>query len=84
MIIVYDEFKRLENLRKHGFDFADLTVEFFADATVTSAKQGRMIAIGFLYEGVISTVYAKLGLEAISVISMRPASRKERKAHETT
>jgi uncharacterized protein len=43
-----------------------------------------LIAIGFLFEGVISTVYAKLGTEAISIISMRPASRKERKAHETT
>lgn len=29
MIIVYDEYKRVENLKKHGFDFANLTVEFF-------------------------------------------------------
>jgi uncharacterized protein len=81
---VYDEYKRIENLEKHGFDFADLTAEFFAAATITDAKLGRMIAIGFLFEGVISTVYAELGTEAISIISMRPASRKERKAHETT
>lgn len=84
MIIVYDEYKRIENVKKHGFDFADLTAEFFAEATITDAKQGRMIAIGFLFEGIVSTVYAKLGTEAISIISMRPASRKERKAHETT
>jgi uncharacterized protein len=84
MIIVFDEYKRIENLNKHGFDFADLTAEFFAAATITDAKHGRMIAIGFLYEGVISTVYAKLGREAISIISMRSASRKERKTHETT
>jgi uncharacterized protein len=84
MIIVFDEYKRIENLKKHGFDFADLTDDFFAAATITDAKQGRLIAIGFLFEGVISTVFAKLGTEAISIISMRPASRKERKAHETT
>lgn len=59
MLIVYDEYKRIANLKKHGFDFADLTVEFFEEATITDAKQGRMIAIGFLFEGVISIVYAK-------------------------
>ena len=83
MIITYDEHKRIENLKKHGFDFDDLTVEFFAEATIASAKNRRLIAIGFMHDGVISTVFANLGSEAISVVPMRPASRKERKAHET-
>ena len=79
MLITYDEPKRQANLAKHGMDFAALTVEFFEDAAIFPAKEGRLFAIGELDgEIVIAVVFRPLGSEALSVISMRPASRKER------
>lgn len=78
MKIVWDHPKRLANIAKHGLDFATLTEDFFADALVISAKSGRYNAIGKDQNGVISVVFAVLGLEGISIISMRPASKKER------
>ena len=36
------------------------------------------MTIGRLADGTIAFVFATLGIEGISVISMRPASRKER------
>lgn len=78
MKIVWDEPKRLANLDKHGLDFADLDEDFFLGAIVVEAKHGRYAAIGRL-NGVVTVVFATLGMEAISVISMRPASAKERR-----
>ena len=79
MKIVWDEPKRQQNLAKHGMDFAALTVEFFEASMVLPAKEGRLVAIGEL-DGqiVIAVVFRPLGSEALSIISMRPASRKER------
>ena len=79
MKITWDQPKRLANIAKHGLDFATLTEEFFANALVISAKSGRYQAIGSDANGVISVVFALLGFDGISVISMRPASKKERK-----
>jgi len=79
--IVWDQPKRLANIARHRLDFASLTEEFFADALVISAKSGRYLAIGKGVNGVISVVFVTLGLEGISVISMRPASKKERKLY---
>ncbi|WP_336801690.1 BrnT family toxin [Kaistia sp. MMO-174] len=82
MKIVWDTTKRETNLAKHGLDFADLTEEFFLGSTVVPAKADRFMAIGE-HEGeiVVAVVFRPLGSEAISVISMRPASKKEREAH---
>lgn len=77
MMIVWDEPKRLINLDKHGIDFADVTEEFFASALVRPAKVGRYAAIGNL-NGVITVIFAVLGTEGLSIVSARPASRKER------
>lgn len=79
MKIIFDEAKRQSNIGKHGLDFADLTLEFFLGARIYSAKQGRSIAVGEL-EGriVVAAVFKPLGSEALSVISLRPASQKER------
>lgn len=77
-IIVWDEPKRKQNLSKHGLDFADLDEWFFLEAVTVPAKDGRHMAIGRLADGTIAVVYALLGTEAVSIISMRPASRKER------
>lgn len=78
MKIVYDESKRLQNLAKHDLDFAELTIEFFEDAVILPAKAGRFMAINVLLNGVVTVVFARLGMEGISIVSMRPASRKER------
>ncbi|HEV2514164.1 MAG TPA: BrnT family toxin [Devosia sp.] len=79
MLITYDEPKRQSNIAKHGLDFASLTLEFFEAAMILPAKDDRALAIGEL-DGqiVVAVVFRALGVEALSIISMRPASRKER------
>ncbi|MHB0769309.1 BrnT family toxin [Bradyrhizobium sp. 5.13L] len=83
MKIVWDEPKRLANLDKHGLDFADLDETFFDNALVVPSlnKSKRWVAIGVSVHGVIVVVFARLGREGISVISMRLASRGERKLY---
>lgn len=81
MTITYDPPKRLSNLDKHGLDFADLEDgAFFETALVAPSHSGRFKAIGWL-NGVmvVVVVFKPLGAEALSIISMRPASKKERK-----
>jgi uncharacterized protein len=80
MKIAYDETKRAINIEKHGLDFAELTLDFFEGSTIYPAKQGRSLAVGeFKGQIIIAVIFRPLGSEAISVISMRVASRKERK-----
>ncbi|GLR94733.1 MULTISPECIES: BrnT family toxin [Bradyrhizobium] len=83
MKIVWDEPKRLANLDKHGLDFADLDETFFDTALVIPShnKSRRWIAIGANIRGIIVVVFARLGREGVSIISMRPASRSERKLY---
>lgn len=80
MKIVYDPPKRLRNLESRGLDFEDVGMEFFASAVVFPARDGRYKAIGFLNGMIIAVIFRPLGMEAISIISMRRASRKERQA----
>jgi uncharacterized DUF497 family protein len=79
MKIVWDEPKRLANLDKHGLDFADLDEVFFLGAILRPAKRGRVMAIGRFANGSIAVVFAVLGSEGISVVSMRPARKSERR-----
>lgn len=79
MEIVWDEPKRLANIDKHGLDFADLTLAFFEGALILPAKRNRFQAIGRLADGTITVIFARLGTEGLSVISMRPAKAKERR-----
>lgn len=44
MQITWDENKRIRNLEKHGYDFADLDMEFFAGSTILPSKRNRMMA----------------------------------------
>lgn len=81
MIITWDEPKRQKTLAERGLDFADLDAGFFEAAGVYPAKEGRFMAIGLLDEVMLSVVFAPLGAEAIAVISMRRASRREREAY---
>jgi uncharacterized DUF497 family protein len=79
--IVWDEPKRLANLAKHGLGFADLNETFFDNALVLPSYNRRWAGIGKNIRGVIVVVFVTLGKEAVSIISMRPASRNERKLY---
>lgn len=79
MFIVWDEPKRLANIDKHGMDFAALDYDFFLSALSIPAKKGRFKAVGRLHDGTAVVIYSLLGLEALSVISMRPARKDERR-----
>ncbi len=80
MKITYDETKRVSNIEKHGLDFADLTIDFFATSIVVPTKAERFMAIGeFQGRMIVAVVFRPLGAQALSVISMRPASTRERR-----
>lgn len=79
MRILWDEPKRQTNLQERKLDFADLDLDFFLNALVEPSREGRFKAIGELDGTVMAVIFKPLGSEAISVISMRRASRKERK-----
>jgi uncharacterized protein len=71
VLITSDERKRASNLDKHGLDFAD-------PVGVLRHHAGRSTAVGRLKETIVVVVFSLMGSEAISVISMRLASKKER------
>jgi uncharacterized protein len=89
MLMVWDEPKRERNRQAppvgHGLDFADARDRFEWDtAMIVPAKPGwngekRWMAIGFLDGKLTSLVFAYLGTEAISAISLRRASNGERR-----
>jgi uncharacterized protein len=81
MLIVWDEPKRLANIASREMDFADLNETFFDDALVLPSYNKRWRGIGKDIRGVIAVVFVTLGKEAVSVISMRPASRYERELY---
>ncbi|MPZ57187.1 MAG: hypothetical protein GEU91_11965 [Rhizobiales bacterium] len=89
MKIVWDEPKRQANVVTHGLDLADAESFDWETAIVVPghpSKDGsrRFRAIGWLGHELVTLVFSPLGTEAISVISLRPASRAERKLHGKT
>jgi uncharacterized protein len=76
--LVWDERKRALNIEKHGLDFATVTLAFFNEAIVRQAAGDRLQALGYLQGMVVSLVFRPLGSEGVSLISLRPASAKER------
>ena len=83
MELVWDEPKRLANLDAHVLDFAALNETFYDSALVVPShkKSKRWVAIGVSIRGVVVVVFARLGREGVSIISMRPASKDERKQY---
>lgn len=83
MKIIWDEPKRLANIEKHGFDFADIDGFDWENAIIekslTEAESSRFKAIGYFRDGTMAVVFATVGTEAISIISFRRASSKERR-----
>ena len=82
MEILYDDAKRLSNIEKHGHDFAAIEIDFFEEALVVPAHSDRWKAIGLFRDGTLAVVFATLGSEGISLVSMRAASRNERRLYE--
>jgi uncharacterized DUF497 family protein len=80
--ILWDEPKRRTTLATRGLDFAVIEPEFFEVATITPARNGRFRAIGPIAGMVIVVIFVRLGVEAVSVVSMRLASRRERQTYE--
>ena len=79
LIVTFDPPKRAINLRVHGLDFAMIEPAFFEDAVVVPAKKGRLLALGRIEGKPYAVVFQPLGTEAVSVISLRIASIKERR-----
>jgi uncharacterized DUF497 family protein len=89
MKIVWDEPKRLANLDKHGLDFRGFEEGFSWEtclvfpARPSQTGRARHQMIGELKgELVVVAVVSPLGFEALSVVSLRPASGKERRLYE--
>lgn len=88
MKIVWDEPKRLRNIAIHGIDFANVVDFDWDKASIFATHRGvrgdrRLKAVG-LYRGVtVTVVFALLGTEAISIISLRRSSKKEQSDHES-
>ena len=65
---------------RNGLDFTDLTEGFFATAILRRSHSGRTLAFGrhgdFL---VVAVVFRPLGMEALSIVSMRRANTRERR-----
>ncbi|MGF3021520.1 BrnT family toxin [Methylobacterium aquaticum] len=88
MRIIWDEPKREANLAKHGLDFADARDRFvFEDAVILPSDtdpngRPRFLALNELDGRLVAVVFSPLGTEALALISLRPANRKERRIFE--
>lgn len=90
--MVWDEAKRARNLRPppegHGLDFADARDRFeWETAKIfptypSRTGRARFLAVGLLDGALVTLVFSPLGTEAVSAISLRIASRKERSAYD--
>ena len=89
MLIVWDEGKRQSNLAKHHLDFAsveggfDFTRALALPARDSSGGRKRLRLIGEL-DGVLiaAIIVSPQGTEALSIISLRPASQMEQELYE--
>jgi uncharacterized DUF497 family protein len=81
MKIVWDEPKRLANLDKHGLDFADPSETFFDTALVFALSRQSLARYRQKHPRSNCCRVRHLGKETVSVISMRPVSKYERKLY---
>lgn len=86
-MITYDEAKRQANLAKHGLDLADAALVYDAPNKVTLASmrndEPRLVDIAMVeVVGVVLVlVYVERG-DAVHAISLRRASKAERRVYE--
>ena len=86
MIFLSDPPKRLKNIENHGFDLDEAADCDWTGAVILPGYPGkrgeeRFKAILPHRDDLVVVVFSRLGREAISVISMRRANRKERRHH---
>lgn len=87
-MIIYDEAKRQANLAKHGLDLADAALVYDAPDKLTLSSirndESRLVDIAMveLMGVVLVLVYVKRG-NMVRAISLRRASKAERKVYET-
>jgi uncharacterized DUF497 family protein len=79
----WDEKKRKANLVKHGLDFADVWEVFTDPSAWTEINKNflgemRSVTIGLIKQSVVVVVVHTDRNGRIRIISLRPASRKER------
>jgi len=82
----WDENKRQINLRKHGIDFIEAH-EIFKNPLLSKIDtryygEERWIGLGITHRCVILAVYAEQNEETIRIISIRKATKPERKTYE--
>jgi uncharacterized DUF497 family protein len=81
----WDENKRLANIRKHGFDFTDVSTVFVSD-TVTveddryNYGEQRFITFGLFQGRVIAVVHTEND-DLVRIISARKASKYEQQIY---
>ena len=83
----WDETKRQANKQIHGLDFAGIVRFQWKTAVLRPTYSGRFgsrrfMAIGRLDDDLVAGVFASLGREAISIVSLRRANRQERREYE--
>lgn len=84
MTYEWDDAKRRSNLVKHDVDFADVVNFDFARAVSEVEERGgelRFVATGYIGDRLHKLVYVRRGGN-IRVISLRVASRRERRAYD--
>jgi uncharacterized DUF497 family protein len=86
MNCTWDENKQQTNLAQHGLDFSIIGRFDWPSAILRptySSQFGtrRFKAIGFLDDDLVVGIFSPLGSEAVALISLRPASRKERREY---
>jgi len=86
-VFIWDEAKRLSNLKKHGLDFRDahLVYDNPDKCTYNASRQDEYrpmdVALAVLRGRLLTLVYMEIG-DDVRVISFRNASREERKQYE--
>jgi uncharacterized DUF497 family protein len=83
----WDDAKNRSNIRKHGFDFVDAEEMFRGillarPDTREDYGEKRCIGIGTIRNRTAVVVFSERGPENIRIISLRKASRRERKEYE--
>ena len=83
----WDEAKNEANVRKHGIDFADVSVVFLRPILTklddrTDYGEDRWITIGLLNSIIAVIVWTERQQDVIRIISARRANKYERKRYE--
>jgi len=83
----WDENKNRQNIRKHGFDFADAEEMFygillFSPDVRADYGENRWVGIGTIRGRTAVVVFTERGRETIRIISLRKATRRESKQYE--